>query len=124
MEIDEFRSYCLSFPYTTEHLPFGPDVLVFKVKNKMFALADLKSFESITLKCDPEKAIELRTKYPSVIPGYHMNKQHWNTIKMDGHFPESMLKGWIKDSYLLIVDSLKKRDQEDVREALETQENK
>ena len=112
MNIESYREYCLAKPGTTEGLPFGPDVLVFKVMNKMFALTNLDSFESINLKCNPEKAVQLREQYDAVLPGYHMNKQHWNTVLMDGTLPDALIKEWIDDSYALIAQSLPKKDRE------------
>lgn len=112
MNIETYREYCLAKPGTTEGLPFGPDVLVFKVMNKMFALTNLDTFESINLKCDPEKAVQLRETYDAVLPGYHMNKQHWNTVLMDGTLPDALIKEWIDHSYTLIAQSLPKKDRE------------
>lgn len=118
MNIEDFRTYCLSFPYTSESTPFGPDTLVFKVKDKMFALADLKMFESINLKCDPEKAIELRAEYPAVREGYHMNKKHWNTIEMDGSISDELIRKWVKDSYLLVIENLPKGYTEKIKKLI------
>lgn len=117
MNIETFRNYCLSLPYTTESMPFGDGVLVFKVMGKMYALANIDLFQSINLKCDPEKAIELRAQYPEVKPGYHMNKQHWNTVETD-NMSDKLLMQWIKDSYLLVVNKLKVADRKKVMEAL------
>lgn len=75
----------------------------------MFALTDLDSFESVNLKCDPEKAVQLREEFSSVLPGYHMNKKHWNTVLMDSDVTDRLVKEWIDDSYLLVVDSLPKK---------------
>lgn len=108
MDIESFRTYCLSFPDVTEEFPFGPETLVYKVKGKLFALTDIDHFESINLKCDPEKAIELRERYDAVQPGYHMNKKHWNTIKMDPSIKDEWVRSWIKDSYDLVCASLPK----------------
>lgn len=93
----------------SESLPFGNDTLVFKVVDKIFAIADITLFESINLKCDPERAMLLREQYPAVQPGYHMNKKHWNTILMDGAIPDRMLQEWIDDSYDLVIDRLPKK---------------
>ncbi len=109
MDIESFRSYCLSKKMTSESLPFGDDTLVFKVADKIFALADITLFESINLKCDPEQAILLREQYPSVQPGYHMNKKHWNTIFMDGAIPDRLLQQWIDDSYHLVIEKMPKK---------------
>ena len=92
MHIETFREYCLSLHGTTEDFPFGKETLVFKVGGKIFALTHVDPFESVNLKCDPEKAVELRERYPAVQPGYHMNKKHWNTVIMDGSIPDTLLK--------------------------------
>ena len=88
MDIDLYRIYCLEKPGVTEEFPFDNRTLVFKVCGKMFSLLDIESFDSINLKCEPEKAMQLREQYPSVIPGYHMNKKHWNTVNCDGSIPD------------------------------------
>ncbi|MCW5911891.1 MAG: MmcQ/YjbR family DNA-binding protein [Cyclobacteriaceae bacterium] len=106
MNIEQFQSYCLAKPGVTEEFPFGEETLVYKVMGKMFALADVTLFESINLKCDPEQAVALREQYPAVLPGYHMNKKHWNTVQMDGSLPDKLVKSWIDDSYNLVVASL------------------
>ena len=110
MNIEDFRDYCLTLSYVTESFPFGGDTLVFKVKNKMFALTGVDIFYSINLKCNPDKAIELREQFDSVLPGYHMNKNHWNTVLIDGLISDKILKEWILDSYQLVVASLPKKD--------------
>jgi predicted DNA-binding protein (MmcQ/YjbR family) len=119
MNIEEFREYCLLKPGVTEGFPFGEDTLVFKVMGKMFALTGLKGEFRINLKCDPERAIELRERYPSVIPGYHMNKQHWNTVIINGTVDDDMIYKWIDHSFDLIVDSLKSKDKELLRKMKE-----
>jgi len=106
MNIEELRTYCLDLKGVTESFPFGEDTLVFKVMGKMFALSNLDGDLSINLKCDPEKAIELREHYPSVQPGYHMSKKHWNTIYIDGSVDDKLIRQWIVDSYDLVVSSL------------------
>jgi len=103
MNIEEFRIYCLQKNDVTECFPFDEQTLVFKVKGKMFALTDLMESFSINIKCDPDKAIELREHYSCVLPGYHMNKKHWNTIIIDGSIPDKLLKEWIDHSYDLVV---------------------
>ncbi len=112
MNIEEFREYCLSKKGVTESFPFDETTLVFKVMGKMFALTDTEDDFSINLKCDPEKAIELREQYPIVQPGYHMNKKHWNTIYIDGSISDEELKIWIDDSYRLVVSSLPKKERD------------
>ena len=115
MDIESYRDYCLAKKGVTESLPFDNKVLVFKVMNKMFALTDIDAFESINLKCDPELAVELRAKYPSVLPGYHMNKQHWNTVMMDGLISDKLILEWIDLSYDLIVESLPRKLREELK---------
>lgn len=112
MNIEDFRNYCLQKSGVTEAFPFGGDTLVFKVYGKMFALTDLDLFTSINLKCNPEMAVALREQYPAVIPGYHMNKKHWNTIMMDATIPDSLIREWIDHSYDLVFNSLPKKFRE------------
>lgn len=116
MDIETFRDFCLSLPATTEGLPFGDDVLVFKVEGKIFALINLNKPNGFNVKCDPEKAIALREKYDCVKAGYHMNKKHWNTIYFGGFDTEfetaltqRQLQHWIRHSYELIVSRLPKK---------------
>ncbi|MBX2916539.1 MAG: MmcQ/YjbR family DNA-binding protein [Cyclobacteriaceae bacterium] len=109
MNVEQFRSYCLAKRGVTEEFPFGEQTIVFKVMGKMFALADVAGFESINLKCDPEQAILLREQYPAVLPGYHMNKRHWNTVLMDGSLPDKLVNKWIDNSYNLVVAGLPAR---------------
>lgn len=93
----------------TEEFPFDSNTLVFKVMGKMFALTDVDNFESINLKCDPERAILLRDEYEAVQPGYHMNKKHWNTVLIDGRVGDRLIKEWIDHSYELVVQSLPRK---------------
>ena len=102
MDIVELRDYCMSKPNVSESLPFDEDTLVFKVNGKMFALTNLTGDLFINLKCDPEKAINLREVYPAVEPGYHMNKKHWNTIWIDGSIPSGLIEEWVDHSYELV----------------------
>lgn len=112
MNVEDVRLYCLQKPGTTEHLPFGPDNLVIKVMDKMFALISLDANPlSLNLKCDPELALSLRENHSGVRPGYHMNKHHWNTVVADGSFSETALKQWIDHSYNLVVLGLPKKIQ-------------
>lgn len=108
MDIEKFRMYCLSKPGVTEEFPFDENVLVFKVMGKIFALTDVDLFVSVNLKCDPEKAVELRELYPAVLPGYHMNKKHWNTVLMDGSLTDKLILEMVEDSYKLVVSNLPK----------------
>ena len=111
MNIEEYREYCLSFPGATEDLPFDENTLCFKVMGKIFSICDIEKFESINLKCDPSKVIELRETYPDIVfPGYHMNKKHWNTVLMETHLPDDLMKEWITDSYNLVVQNLTKKE--------------
>lgn len=107
--LDEFREYCLSKPGVTESTPFGPDTLVFKVMNKMFAVTGIDEFEYVNLKCDPERAVELREQWAGVKPGWHMNKQHWNSVFTDGSVPDKMVLELTDHSYELVVASLPKK---------------
>jgi len=110
MNIETLREYCLSKPATSAAFPFDETTLVLKVGDKIFALTALDSTVfSVNLKCDPEKAIELRERYPAVIPGYHMSKKHWNTVIIDGSIPEKTIISWIDDSYNLVLASLPKK---------------
>jgi predicted DNA-binding protein (MmcQ/YjbR family) len=108
VDIEAYRTYCLSKKGVTEEFTFGEDTLVFKEMGKMFALTDVTSFSSINLKVDPEKGEELRERYPSVQPGYHMNKKHWITVLMDGSVPDNLTRQWIDNSYQLVVSGLTK----------------
>ena len=109
MDLAKFREYCLSKPDATEGTPFGPDVLVFKVSGKIFALASLDEVPATAnLKCDPDLALELRDRYEQVTPGYHMNKKHWNTVEIESGIPDVELRKMIDHSYELVVTSLPK----------------
>jgi len=110
MNIEEFREYCLSKLGVAESFPFDEQTLVFKVSGKMFALCDVDLFKSINIKCNPEKALELREKYTAINAGYHMNKKHWNTIEMDGSVNNQLLLQMIDDSYDLIIKGLTKKE--------------
>ena len=105
MNIETMREYILQMPSVTEGFPFGEDTLVFKVNNKIFFLAGLDNTPlQFNVKCDPEKAMQLREDYPgSILPGYHMNKKHWNTIIVDGRLSTKQLQGMIDDSYALVA---------------------
>ena len=103
MDIVTLREYCLSKKRSTESFPFGEETLVFKADGKIFALVNLDGDLSINLKCEPSLAIELREKFSSVTPGYHMNKKHWNTVLLDGSVPDKEVFYWIDHSYNLIA---------------------
>jgi len=114
MNIEELREYCIAKKAVTESFPFDEETLVFKVMNKMFLLTNINKDLSMNVKCDPEKAIELREQYSSVIPGWHMNKKHWNTVDIDGSISDQQLKEWIDHSYDLIIASLTKKLQNEL----------
>lgn len=111
MNIEELREFCLSLKHTQEKLPFDDKTLVFTVLDKIFCLTDINNFHRINIKCDPYKAILLREEYQSVIPAYHMNKKHWNSIIMDNSIKEETIKLWIVESYTLVVSKLTKKQQ-------------
>jgi predicted DNA-binding protein (MmcQ/YjbR family) len=114
MDIVSLREYCISKKGVTEGFPFNDTALVFKVAGKMFALLDLsEDSRGLTLKCDPELALELREQFPDVTPAYHFNKQHWNGINLKGSISNSHIKEWIDHSYNIVVESLPRlrRDQ-------------
>jgi len=112
MNIEELRDYCISKPAVTESFPFDESTLVFKVAGKMFLLTDLVDAFSMNVKNTPEKVIELKELYPSVLPGYHMNKIHWITVKIDGTITDKLLKQWIDVSYELIIAGFTRKEQE------------
>ncbi len=114
MNIETIREYCLSKPGVEESLPFGPDTLVYKVGGKAFLLTGLDSeVLRFNVKCNPDKAIELREEFSCVLPGYHMNKKHWNTIVVDGSVSSTQLKEWIDWSYALVAGKNKIKRQDD-----------
>lgn len=114
MNIEEFRNFCITKKGVTEEFPFDKNTLVFKVMGKMFALTDVDIFESVNLKCNPEKAIELREKFEGVLPGFHMNKTHWNTVLVDADVSDKLLYQLIEDSYVLVTKSLTKKLKEEL----------
>ena len=118
MDLADFCAYCLSLPHVEETTPFGPDVLVYKVGGKMFALATPDEFpHSVNLKCDPDRAIELRDRYEEVQPGFHMNKRHWNTITLGGRVTTPLVRDLIDHSYQLVFASLPKKIREELADA-------
>jgi predicted DNA-binding protein (MmcQ/YjbR family) len=105
MDLADFREYCLTKPGASEEIPFGPDVLVFKVHGKIFALAALDEVPpTVNLKCDPDLALDLRDRYEQVRPGYHMNKKHWNTVEIETGIPDVELRKMIDHSYNLVIE--------------------
>lgn len=111
MTLDQLREYCLSKQGTEESFPFDESTLVFKVLGKMFALVDIDQPDSINLKCDPEKAIDLRENYDDITPGFHMNKKHWNSVSLIGRLHDSFILSLIDHSYQEVVRSLPKKEQ-------------
>lgn len=114
MDIVSFREYCLSKPNVTESLPFDENTLVFKLNGKMFALTGIDPGESCNLKCDQERAQELRSQFQAVNPGYHMNKKHWNTILFHDDVNDSLLKELIDHSYELVFQKFSKKIQKEL----------
>jgi len=114
MNITFFREYCLTKPGTTEDTPFDENTLCFKVGGKIFAIIDIELFESVNLKCDPERAVELREQFDGIVPGYHMNKKHWNTVSFDGSVPDNLILELVDHSYDLIFKSLPKNSRDSI----------
>lgn len=126
MDEQQVEQYLLSKPFSSFDFPFGPEVKVFKVKNKMFATLALGAGSEkdvgdkmaghycVNLKCDPEEAIMLRDIFSSVIPGYHMNKKLWNTVILDGTVPQGEIERMIDSSFKLVVDKMTKKDQQSI----------
>ena len=109
MDRHELKARCLALPGAQEEFPFGDEVSVFKVAGKMFALSLLDGEPlQLSVKCDPELAVQLRAAHPAIAPGYHLNKRHWNTITLDGSLPDQMVTDLLDDSYDLVVASLPK----------------
>ncbi len=116
MNIESFREYCLSKKAVSESFPFDKTTLVLKVLDKMFALTDLENEFSISLKCNPEKAILLREKYEAVNGAYHFNKKHWNSVLIDGSISDKEINEWIDDSYNLVVSKMTKKNRNEIAE--------
>lgn len=106
MDILDLRDYAMSLGGVEETKPFDETTLVYKVGGKMFLLCDMVDHSSMNVKCDPELAIDLRERYSEVTPGFHMNKRHWNTIKLDGDLPNSFIREQVLNSYTLVVEKL------------------
>lgn len=121
MDIQQYFEYCLARKAVTEHFPFDEDTLVFKVGGKMFALASLSEWEkgspAINLKCDPDRALELRAQYEGIQPGYHMSKVHWNTVSVNADVPDLFVRSLIDHSYELVLKSLPKKAQAEIAES-------
>ena len=111
MNGEQARTYFLSLPESLEDFPFGPDTPVFKIKKKMFGFLRYKNgIAHINLKCKPDEAMVIRDIFEAVIPGYHMNKEHWNTVILNGTVPKEEIEKMIDTSYSLVVGNLKKSD--------------
>ncbi|AZQ62577.1 MmcQ/YjbR family DNA-binding protein [Flammeovirga pectinis] len=114
MNIEDYRSHCLKKKGVTEEFPFDESTLVFKVKGKVFALTNVDDFQSFNVKCDPEKAIDLRERYAGVKPGFHMNKKHWNTISVYSDFNDDQMYEALDHSYDLVFSKLPKKVREEL----------
>lgn len=114
MILEEFYNYCLRKPFVTEGFPFDQSTLVLKVGSKMFALTDVDRFESVNLKCNPERSVELRETFFGIQPGYHMNKKHWNTVSTNSDVSNDLLKELIDISYNLVFQSLTKKERHEL----------
>ena len=115
MNARELRDWCLQHEGAFEDFPFTAEHSVFKVRGKMFAISALEREPlEVSVKCEPELAVELRNSYPAIGPGYHLNKRHWNTITLDGRLPDQLVRDLIEDSYDLVVSALPKRAQKEL----------
>ena len=112
MDIERLRESCLSLPYVEEKFPFDEYTLVFYVGSKLFALTDLQTPNSVNLKCDPEQAIELRERYMGIVPGYHMNKKHWNTVAFNADVSDKLILELLHNSYQLVWNKLPRKERE------------
>jgi predicted DNA-binding protein (MmcQ/YjbR family) len=111
----DLRALCLGFTGAEETYPFSAETTVFKVRGKIFAIAALdREPPAISLKCEPEIAAQLRTDHEAITPGYHLNKRHWNTVRVDGSLPEQLVRDMVEDSYDLVVESMPKRIRDDL----------
>jgi predicted DNA-binding protein (MmcQ/YjbR family) len=113
VDIEQFREFCLSLPAVVEECPFGPDTLVFKVKSKMFALCSISEFGEVNLKCDPERALELREEYSQIRGAYHMNKKHWNSIDVLT-LQNAFIEELVLHSYELAKSGLTKKEKSEI----------
>ena len=109
MNIESYRSFCLSLKGTSEGFPFDETTLVFKVMGKMFALTNIDEFGYVNLKSDPERAVDLRDRYSEITPGYHMSKKHWNSVRTDGGLSDEFIMALTRASYDLVVSGLTKK---------------
>lgn len=111
MHIEQFRDYCLTKHLSTESMPFDDDILVFKVNGKIFALISTNNSDSCNLKCDPEKAIELREQYSGIKPGFHQNKKHWNTVSFNEDVSDKLILDLVDHSYKMVIQNFSKKIQ-------------
>ncbi|MGY2132446.1 MmcQ/YjbR family DNA-binding protein [Hymenobacter sp. HD11105] len=114
MNIEDYRDYCLLKSGVTEETPFDEDTLVFKVGGKIFSLTSISQYGSVNLKCDPDRAVQLREEFDYVLPGYHMNKKHWNTVVIGSGVSASQLREWTDHSYDLVRASLPRAIREEL----------
>jgi len=123
MDIEAFRNYCLKKPGVTEEFPFDEQTLVFKVMGKMFAATDIDDLRfTVNLKCDPERALDLRASYVQIVPGYHMSKKHWNTVAFDEGLPTPLLLELIDHSYELVVIGLPAKVKKELQSMLDNEQ--
>jgi predicted DNA-binding protein (MmcQ/YjbR family) len=116
VDSDALRDFCLARPEAVEEFPFGPGVSVFKVGGKIFAISELAAEPlKVSVKCEPDLAVQLRSTYPAVAPGYHLNKRHWNTITLDGSLADGTVNDLLEDSYDLVVAGLSKATRKRLR---------
>jgi predicted DNA-binding protein (MmcQ/YjbR family) len=115
MTLEYYRDYCLAKPSVTEDTPFDPDTLCFRVGDKIFSICTISNFDFINLKCGPERAAELREQFPGITPGYHMNKKTWNSVSVIGNVPDKLILELVDHSYDLILASLPKKVQAEIR---------
>lgn len=115
MDIESIWKYCLAKPHVEETFPFDQETLVIKVGNKMFALFSVENFSGISLKCDPERSIELRESFSAIVPAYHMNKKHWNTVKVGEDVDSKLIFELIDHSYHLVFNSLPKKVRDGIK---------
>ncbi len=109
MNIESVREFCLSLPQTTEDFPFDESTLAFRIEGKIFAMVDLEKTEWFVLKCNPERALELRDRYMDISPAWHMNKKYWNQLNLDGELPDKLIRTLICHSYNEVVKKIPKR---------------
>lgn len=114
MDLLELREYCLALPDTEETTPFDETTLVYKVAGKMFAMTDMVEADWVALKCDPERAVELREQYDEITPAFHMNKRHWNGVRLDGDLPAVFVRQMIRESWLAVVAGMPRKTREEL----------